>query len=53
LPDRLAPKEERDEEEQTAARDTRHGPVRGSVARFLDPGVCVEGEEEAEAGCES
>jgi hypothetical protein len=51
LPNRLAPEEKREEEKQTAARNTCHGSIRSGVARFLNPGIRVEREEEAETGC--
>lgn len=50
---RLTPEEERNEEEEAAARDTCHSSIRGYVPGLINPGVCVEGKEKAEAGYES
>lgn len=51
VPDALAKDVKWDPAEHNGATDSRHSPESALVARRGDPGVGVEGEEEAEGGC--
>jgi hypothetical protein len=50
MPNRPSPEEQWNEEEQTSTGYPRHGTERGCVSGLFDPGVCIEREEETEAG---